>query len=175
MNNRHLKLSTTTQHKHPNRKKVVSVRATLMSLDVKASFSSPSSRQPTACTLSFSSQCWGWRHNKCRSPWWPGWTTLSSFSCDPVKKDLEGKNCQQYGRVDEFDDRRDVLLYQVLPRKDLWCHLLEFLTCQEQERSMWGLVGEGKQGRAERQSRRNIPGYDDLSSSWNFDHPLGCL
>ena len=71
--------------------KVDSVRATLMSLDVKASYSSPSSRQPAACTLSLSSQCWGWRHNKCQSPWWPDWTTPSSFSCDPVKNILKAR------------------------------------------------------------------------------------
>ena len=52
-------------------------------------------------------------------------------------------------------------------REDSWCPWLACCTFQEQERSMWGEVREGKQGRAERQSRRNIPGYDDSSSSWN--------
>ena len=35
---------------------------------------------------------------------------------------------------------------------------ISYHTCQEQERSMWGDVIEGKQGSAERQRRRNIPG-----------------
>ena len=45
----------------------------------------PSSRRPFSCTLSPSSQCWDWRHNRCQSQWWPVWTTPSSFFYDPVQ------------------------------------------------------------------------------------------
>ena len=47
----------------------------------------PSSRRPFSCTLSPSSQCWDWRHNRCQSQWWPVWITPSSFFSDPVQKD----------------------------------------------------------------------------------------
>lgn len=105
-----------------------------------------------------------------------GLNNSEQFLLRPWQKDLECNNCHYFGRVDQFDDRRDFLLSSSNQGNIFGVICKACLTCQEQERSMWGLVGkEGKQGRAERQSKRNVPGYEDLSSPWNYHHPLGCL